>query len=115
MTGLHWIDTSAGMKRAFRNRAFPTLESLGLPFMELPEVNSLGASPMKATTFCTRSHVSNIWSSARMAATVASPTPGIDLRRSLFICEIWITLDAIGDLLFECFDLSVQIGNMFPY
>jgi hypothetical protein len=48
-------------------------------------MNSLGASPMKATTFSTRSHLSNTGSSARMAAMVASPTPGIDFKRSLFV------------------------------
>jgi hypothetical protein len=51
ITGLYRIATSAGMKRAFRNRAWPTLQILGLPFMELPDIISLGARPMKATAF----------------------------------------------------------------
>ena len=69
---------------AFLIRALPTLLSLSLPLAELPDVNSLGAMPIYATTFLTLAHLTNSDSSERIAAIVASPTPGIDRRRSDF-------------------------------
>ncbi len=66
-------------------RVLPVLHSLGLPLLELSEVNFRGASPIYATTFCIRSHVSKRVSSARMAAMVASPIPGIERSRSPFV------------------------------
>jgi hypothetical protein len=73
------METREGMWRAFLIRALPILLSLGLPLIELPDANSLGASPMNATIFRTLSHFSNRESSEKIAAMVASPIPGMDL------------------------------------
>ena len=46
---MHWIDTNAGMYRAFLSLACPILHNLGLPLIDDPESVSFGASPMNAT------------------------------------------------------------------
>ena len=108
------MDTNAGMKRAFRNRAFPIFESLGLPLIELPEMNCLGASPMKATTFSTRSHLSNIWSSARMAAMVASPILRNRLQEVPLCFQFRVVFYVCSNLFLKTLNLLLQVSDMVP-
>ncbi len=71
-------------EKAFLNRAFPTLESVVCPLWSCPKLTPR-ARPMKATTFCTRSHVQKHMELRKNGGNSSLANSRIDLRRFLFI------------------------------